>query len=89
MCRVLVAHMIKTRILQHCKKIKHVGAKGTNTVFSVLHRFRCCTVADVYFYSCVFCSTPNFSLIILIKNKYYLFGNIALFRLGLGALCIV
>lgn len=47
MRRVLVAHMIKTRILQHCKKIKHVGVKGTNTVFSVLHRCRCCTVADV------------------------------------------
>ena len=40
MCRVLVAHMIKTRILQHCKKIKHVGAKGTNMVFLF------CTVAD-------------------------------------------
>ena len=42
MCRVLVAHMIKTRILQHCKKIKHV---------SVLHLvlirfFLFCTVAD-------------------------------------------
>ncbi len=40
MCRVLVAHMIKTRILQHCKKIKHVGAKGTNMVFLF------CTVSD-------------------------------------------
>ena len=47
MCRVLVAHMIKTRILQHCKKIKHVGVKGTNTVFSVLHRCRC-----VVFFMC-------------------------------------
>lgn len=36
MCRVLVAHMIKTRILQHCKKIKHVGV-----LYLVLIRFFC------------------------------------------------
>ena len=81
MCRVLVAHMIKTRILQHCKKIKHVSVLHLVLIrffcfapLPMLHRCRCVVLIIVSR-----SVTPNFSHC----------GNIALFRLGLSALCIL